>query len=380
MARMTCPAYSSVLTINLGAIAANYRVIAGQVSPARCAAVVKADAYGLGIGKVAPVLRDAGCTSFFVAHLSEAIVLREVIGPDGDIFVLNGIDPGCEDLCAARGFVPVLNSASQVTRWRDAARAQGRALTAALQIDSGMSRLGITPGMAADLARDSDFATDVALRLLMTHLACADQPSDPTNARQRESFLSVRRLFPDMPASIANSGGAFLAPGFGLDLVRPGIALYGVAPNECTEGLRPVVRLDARILQIREIDAGTGVGYGLDYIALDRRRLATIAIGYADGWPRSLGGAGAAWFSGKRLPIVGRVSMDSLTIDISALPPEAVAEGGFVELIGPSQSLEDVARDAGTIAYEILTRLGPRHERLYVGDDHPGASSSGARP
>jgi len=366
MANDVCPAGSTRLTIDLSAIRDNYRLIAARVAPAACGAVVKADAYGLGVAQVAPVLRDAGCGIFFVAQLGEAVALREAIGADGAIFVLNGLDPGCEEFCAERGFYPVLNSNAQVARWRALARERGEALPAALQVDSGMSRLGLDADAVAALAGDAAFAREVPLRLLMTHLACADAPDDPANAAQLARFDAARALFPGVPASIANSGGAFLAPGFHGDVARPGIALYGAPPSALAIGLRPVVALVARVIQIRAIGAGVGVGYGLDYVASERRRLATIGIGYADGWPRHLSNSGAAWHQGRRLPIVGRVSMDSMTIDITALPDGALAEGDCVELLGPSQSLDDVAGDAGTISYEILTQLGRRHQRRYI--------------
>ena len=368
MAQADCPAGSSRLTIDLGAIRANYARVSAIVSPAICGAVVKADAYGLGVVRVATALHAAGCRTFFVAQLQEAAALREAIGADGRIFILNGLDPGCEGWCAERGFLPVLNSASQVERWRALARARSEKLPAALQIDSGMSRLGLDPDAVTALACDPAFAEEVELRLLMTHLACADDPADRANDAQRARFEAARALFPGVPASIANSGGAFL-DGFHGDVARPGIALYGVRPNALAGGLRPVAALAARIIQIRTIAAGTGVGYGLGYIAPEPRRIATIAIGYADGWPRHLSNVGAAWHAGQRLPILGRVSMDSMTIDISALPEGALAEGDFVELLGPSQSLDDVAGDAGTIAYEILTQLGRRHQRLYIDGD-----------
>jgi alanine racemase len=359
-------ACSSRLTIDLDALRANYRTIATRVAPARCGAVVKANAYGLGVAMAAPALYREGCRSFFVAQLCEADPLARAIGPDAVLFILNGLDPGSEAACARAGFVPVLNSRSQIERWRALARAQGRALPAALQIDSGMSRLGLPPTEAVALAGDAAWARDIDLRLLMTHLACADEPDRAANAEQLARFDAVRAHFPAVPLSIANSGGAFLPSAFHHDLVRPGIALYGADPGPNVEGLRAVVKLEARVLQIRTIAAGTGVGYGLEHVAAAPQRLATIAIGYADGWPRSLGGVGAAWHHGVRLPIAGRVSMDSLTIDISALPDDALAEGDFVELLGPSQPAADAALDAGTIAYEILTRLGPRHARAYV--------------
>lgn len=366
-----CPNFSSRITIDLGAIRANYRAIAARAAPALCGAVVKADAYGLGVAEVAPALHLEGCRHFFVAQLSEAFAVRAAVGGDAVITLLSGVDPDCEAACAAAGFIPALSSLSQVERWRDHARATGRPLPAALQIDSGMSRLGLDPAAAVALAGDAEFARLVPLRLILTHLACADEPERAANADQFAAFRAIRAHFPGVPASIANSGGAFLSPDFHLDVVRPGVSLYGVAAGPRGEGLRPVVRLDARVLQIREVAAGTGVGYGHDYVAPAPRRLATIAIGYGDGWPRSLGGRGAAWHRGVRLPIVGRVSMDSLTIDISALPQGALAEDDIVELLGPSQSLDAVARDAGTIAYEILTRLGARPHRVYVGDEQP---------
>jgi alanine racemase len=358
-------ACSSRLHVDLDALRANYRLIADRVAPARCAAVVKADAYGLGVAKAAPALYREGCRAFFVAQLREAPPLARAVGADADIFILNGLDPGSEAACAAAGFLPVLNSRSQVERWRVLARRAGLPLPAALQVDSGMSRLGLPPAEATALAADPTLTGEVDLRLLMTHLACADEPDNPANANQRAAFDAVCAHFPAVPASIANSGGAFLPPDYHRHLARPGIALYGVAPGPLADGLRPVVRLDARVIQIRRIVAGTGVGYGLAHVASAPQRLATIAIGYADGWPRSLSGKGAAWHRGVRLPIVGRVSMDSLTVDIGALSEDALDEGDFVELLGPSQSLADVARDADTIAYEILTRLGARHARTY---------------
>lgn len=366
MAKEACSIGSTRLTIDLGAIRDNYRLIARQVAPAACAAVVKADAYGLGAARVVPALYDAGCRLFFVAQLGEALSLASVIGPDARLLILNGLDRGSEALCAAHGFVPVLNSVGQVNRWRAQAARNGAPLPAALQVDSGMSRLGLDADAVAALAADPAFARDISLRLIMTHLACADEPGNAANDAQRARFGVARALFPGVPASIANSGGAFLAADFHCDVARAGIALYGAPPSALAIGLRPVAALSARVIQIRTITAGTGVGYGLDYVASEPRRIATIGIGYADGWPRHLGGKGAAWHNGRRLPILGRVSMDSLTVDISDLADDAPAEGDFVELLGPSQSLDDVAGDAGTIAYEILTQLGQRHQRLYV--------------
>lgn len=366
MARRRGHGTSGDLRIDLNALRHNYRWLAERVAPAACAAVTKADAYGLGIGQFAPALYREGCRHFFVAQLCEAFDVLDAIGAQASIYILNGLDPHTEATCAKWGFVPVLNSPSQIDRWRTLARAHGKPLRAALQVDSGMSRLGLEPEMAGELANDPGFAREISLCLLMTHLACADEPEHEANRAQYKRFMAVRHLFPGVPASIANSGGACLGSGFHLDLARPGIALFGGHTGPCADDLRSVIVLEARVLQVRNIDQGTGVGYGLEYVASGQRRLATIGLGYADGWPRSLGGVGAAWFDGHRLPIVGRISMDSFTVDISALPDGTLNEDDFVELIGPSQSVVDVARDAGTISYEILTRLGRRYRRIYV--------------
>jgi len=360
-----CPSASSRLTVDLDAVRANFAAIARRAAPARCGAVVKADAYGLGALPVAAALRREGCRTFFVAHLSEALALSGVLDPDCTIFILNGLDPDCEPLCADRGFIPVLNAPEQIERWRALAIARGRPLPAALQIDSGMSRLGIDLDHAAWLASDPGLTEQLSIRLLMTHLACADIPDHPANALQSACFARARALFPSVEASIANSAGVVLGSGYHLDLVRPGIALFGPAGDASTP-LLPALRLDARIAQIRDVAPATGVGYGLSHVTAEPRRLATLGIGYADGWPRSLSGRGAAWFDGTRLPIIGRVSMDSMTIDVSALPEDGIAAGDFVELIGPSQSPADVARDAGTIDHEILARLGSRYQRIYL--------------
>ncbi len=359
-------ACSSRLTVDLDALRHNYRTIATTVSPARCSAVVKANAYGLGVAQVVPALYREGCRIFFVAQLCEAAAVKRAASGDITLFILNGLDPGSEATCADSGFIPVLNSALQVARWRALARQRGRALPAALQVDSGMSRLGLPLACARELAADQEFRSDVDLQLLMTHLACADEPGRPVNDDQLAAFASARQLFPDVPASIANSGGSFLPPSFHLDIVRPGIALYGGSAGPLAHDIRAVVQLEARVVQCREIAAGTGVGYGLTHVAARPERLATIAIGYADGWPRCLGNKGSAWRNGTRLPFVGRVSMDSTIVDTSTITSGALNEGDFVELIGPSQSLDQVAADAGTISYEILTQLGRRHHRIYT--------------
>ncbi|MBR1218807.1 alanine racemase [Bradyrhizobium sp. U87765 SZCCT0131] len=365
-------AAGAVLTIDLSAVRANYRHIRDRVRPAAAGAVVKANAYGLGAVRVVTALLKDGCRDFFVAQLSEARELRAHLPSGVALYVLNGLQAGAEAEAIALGVTPALNTPQQVAAWAAAGARLGRRLPGALQVDTGMSRLGLS---AAELTalRAQRTLDDIDVVLLMSHLACADEPLHAANAEQLAAFRAFAADFSGARLSLANSGGALLDASYHNDLARPGIALYGVHPQTgAPSPLRPVVRLDARVIQVREIAAGTGVGYGLTFHAAAPTRLATIGVGYADGWPRCLGNRGAAFFNGIRLPIAGRVSMDSMTLDISALPAGTLNPGDSVELIGPHQSLDDVAGDAGTIAYEILTSLGQRYARIHRDDDsHP---------
>lgn len=357
------------LVIDLEALCANYRAIAENVAPARAAAVVKANAYGLGADRVAPALARTGCRDFFVAHLSEALPLRPLLPPDARLFILNGVYPGAERACLEAGAIPVLNSPEQVRAWVALGQSVGRPLDAVVQVDSGMSRLGLAPQDLDALLAEIDFARDLSVVLIMSHLACADEPDHPANQSQLAQFERLARRLPPAPRSLANSGGSFLAPAFHQDLVRPGISLYGVAPHPGRPSpIRPVVRLEAKIIQVRSIETGSGVGYGHTFTCEQPSRIATIGVGYADGWLRHLSNRGAAYYNGVRLPIAGRVSMDSITLDITALPDGTLKAGDVVELIGPHQPLEAVARDAETIPYEILTSLGRRYAREWLGE------------
>lgn len=354
----------AILTIDLGALRENYRRLTTRLEGVTCAAVVKADGYGLGAAVVASALREEGCRSFFVAHAAEGVSLRQALGPEPEIYILNGIHPGAEDDCAEAGLVAVANSAAQLAAWRAAALRCGRELPVAIQIDSGMSRLGMPPAEIDGLRQDALAGLD--LKLVMSHLACADEPDNPVNEAQRAVFEALRRKLPPAPASLANSSGIFLGSSYRHDLARPGASLYGVNPTPGKENpMRQVVRLQAKIIQTRELTAEIGIGYGHAYRTTAPLRTATIALGYADGWPRRA--AAAAWHGGKRLPFVGRVSMDSIVLDISALDPDEVAAGDLVELIGDRQTIDDVAALSGTIGYEILTGLGCRFHRLYDG-------------
>ncbi|MFT3972821.1 MAG: alanine racemase [Amaricoccus sp.] len=353
------------LEIDLAAIRANYRALRERLGAVDCAAVVKADAYGLGAATVAPTLAAEGATTFFVAHLDEAIALRWAV-PMAEIFVLNGLVPGAEAEFVASRIRPVLNSLGQVDAWSAAGRRVGKPLPAAIQLDSGMSRLGLPEAELAVVAEEPGRLDGVALRLVMSHLACAERQDDPMNRAQRARFEAGRRRLPAAAASLANSSGIFLGSDFHFDLARPGAALYGLNPIAGGENpMRPVVRLFARIVQVREIAAGARVGYGGTFTAGRPTRIATVAVGYADGYLRSLSRTATAHFGGRPVPLVGMVSMDTATFDVTEAP-DAV-EGGLIELIGAQQPVDTLAAEAGTIGYEMLTSLGHRYARTYAG-------------
>lgn len=362
----------AVLTIDLGAIADNYRLLQQRAPHSVCGAAVKADAYGLGADRVAATLANAGCRHFFVAHLEEGIKLRPHLPADADIYVLHGQPGGAEMECVHHRLVPVLNSAARIAGWRGLARRLNLSLPAVVQVDSGMSRLGLSGTEADALLDDPEGLNGLELRYLMSHLACADVRDHPLNAAQLSAFEAMRARFPACKASLANSSGIFLGSRYHFDLLRPGAALYGIAPLAgAPNPMKPVVRLQARIIQTRSIAAGDAVGYGATYRAGSARRLATLAVGYADGWLRAFGNSGAAMVRAVRAPIVGRVSMDTCTIDVTDADPAHVRPGALVDLISPAQTVDDVAAAAGTIAYEILTGLGKRYHRRYLSAEPP---------
>jgi alanine racemase len=356
----------AVLTVDLDAVAANYRLLVERAGGAVVAGVMKADAYGLGMAHVAPALVRAGCRVFFTAHVEEGMRLRAIVPAGSAIYVLHGPPPGTAADFIEHGLIPVLNDPGQVRAWSAACARAGRRLAAAVQVDSGMSRMGLAPADLEALGDPRDWLAAFEPVLLMSHLACADAPDHPLNARQRARFDAIRARFPALPASLANSSAIFLGPGFRHDLVRPGAALYGINPQPGQANpLRQAVALDARIVQVRTIEAGDAVGYGARYVADGTRRIATIAIGYADGWLRALSGRGCAHIDGVRVPIAGTVSMDSITLDVTGIPDARLEPGMTVELLGAHQHVDAVAAEAGTIGYEVLTRLGSRFERRY---------------
>jgi alanine racemase len=352
----------AILEIDLGAVVANWQLLAETAAPAQCAAVVKANAYGLGAPSVARALQAGGCRLFFVATLDEAIALRGALGPEQEIAVFNGVLPGTAAEFSAHRLVPVLNDPGQIEIWKSFT-----ASPAILHVDTGMSRLGLTAREFAALAADLP-NSGIAWRAVISHLACADTPDHPLSAKQRSRFAAAAKQLPGVPAGLAASSGIFLGPLYHFDLVRPGAALYGVNPQPGRPNpMRQVVRLSGKILQVREIDTGESVGYGAAHVMEKAGRAATVAVGYADGWLRSLSHRGCGFIDGKRVPLLGRVSMDLVTFDISAIDPGLTHPGAMIELLGEHYGVDDVASDAGTIGYEILTALGSRYHRVYRG-------------
>lgn len=355
----------AVLEIDLTGIVANWRLLADRAAPAGCAAVVKADGYGLGATPVAQALRAAGCRLFFVATLDEAIALRRTVDEACEIAVLNGPVPGSADEFAAHRLVAVLNDPGQVELWR-AAAAGGIGLPAMLHVDTGMARLGLTQREFADFVDRWPCSSGIRWRGLISHLACADEPDHPLNEMQRCRFATAHLRLPDVPASLAASSGTFLGRPFHFDFVRPGAALYGVNPRPgAPNPLRQILRLNAKILQVREVDQGQSVGYGATHVMAAAGRLATVAVGYADGWLRSSSGRGTGRIGKLRVPLVGRVSMDLVTFDVTAADPALARPGGVIELLGEDYGLDAAAVDAATIGYELLTALGRRYHRVY---------------
>ena len=358
-----------ILTIDLAAIVANWRELARRTAPAQCAAVVKADGYGCGIEPVTAALAKAGCATFFVATLAEARQARAV-APQAAIYVLATL-PGTLGSFAQGNFRPVIGSLEELAEW-EAFRAGGWRGTAALHIDTGMNRLGLSSEDLAQLDARS-LARRAGLDLLMSHFACSEEPSHPLNGKQMADFREARDLFPGIPGSLANSSGIFLGPDAHHDLVRPGMALYGANPTPGHLNLmRAVARLEGRIVQLRDIEAGDKVGYGAIWTARRPTRLAIAAVGYADGLPRAASASDAkpgaeAVVAGRPCPLAGRVSMDLLAVDVTDLPEDKVRRGDTVALLDDTIGVGDLASHAGTIAYEVLTSFGRRYARVYKG-------------
>lgn len=375
----------SLITIDIGAIAANWLYL-DSVSPTttETAAVVKADAYGLGAARIASALATAGCRTFFVMSLAEASALRQAFAERGHtdkrVFALGGCHEGQEDNFIADGVIPVINSLAQLERWRDLALARATKLPAALHIDTAMTRLGLDATEMETLRdllqKDSTWLDSIELSCVMSHLSAGEDLADPTNDRQLAAFRKIGAAFPGVPLSLSNSGGTLRGGGFHMALTRPGIALYGLHPagheaagNQIDQAsrLQPAVTWQARILQRRSAQAGDRVGYNGTYRLERDSRIITLGVGYADGYPRSLGNVAKVEIAGETAPVVGRVSMDSITVDVTDIAAPRIAAVDHATVLGSGYELAQMAYDAGTIGYEILTQLGHRPERRYIG-------------
>jgi alanine racemase len=362
-----------VLSIDLKGLQRNYRKIQAEVKPAECGASLKADAYGIGTDPAARALWAAGCRSFFVALPEEGRRLRAIL-PQAVIYVLCGLLAGEARFYGEHSLRPALAQLTEIEEWAHYCRTIGRRPPAAVHIESGINRLGLQLAHVKELAWRKEIFADFELALVISHLARADEAEHGFNRQQLDTFNSLRKLLPPAPASFANSPGAFLGPAFHYDLVRPGIGLYGGNPfSERDNPFEAVATVEARILQVKFLGAGESVGYGGSFVAERPSRIAVIAAGYADGYPRSCsalpkGGPASVWLAGRLAPLVGRVSMDMITADVTDVPGEPKV-GDMVELMGRHVGVDDIARWSGSISYEILTRLGSRYLRLYSAFD-----------
>jgi alanine racemase len=357
------------LTVNLAALAANYRFLASQIAPAQAGVTIKADAYGLGMARVAPVFWAAGARSFFVALAGEGVALRAML-PQAEIYVLHGATEANAAILRSHSIVPVLGSPEMVDLWH----ALGHGAPCALHVDTGMNRLGLTLDEAKALAAQGLHGLNAVL--LMTHFACADEPGHPKNASQIESFDAAKTLFPHLKTSLQNSAGAFLGQRAHSDLARLGIALYGgEAVNHVANPMQPVVTVEAQIMMVRHAKAGETVSYGATQTLARDTRIAVCSVGYADGYHRALSGTGVAlrdtgraagygFIAGHKVPVLGRVTMDQTMFDVTDVA--GAKAGDYIELFGQNIALDDAARAAGTIGYELLTSLGRRYHRHYV--------------
>jgi alanine racemase len=359
--------HGAVLTVDLGAVVANWRLLRDRAAPSECAAVVKADAYGLGVEPVVQALAKAGCRTFFVAHFLEAVRARKA-APLANVYVLNGMPPGSEPPYVQHRIRPVLGTLGEMKRWRQAGGGP-----AALHVDTGMNRLGLSLEDTQALAVHPDFQ-HFPLDFIMSHFVSAEEPENPLNDIQVRRFERMAAFFGDRikRRSLANSSAHFLPRIPRFDLTRPGYALFGGNPTPGEPNpMQTVVTLEAPILQIRTVEAGDHVGYNAQWTTKRPSRIATLSLGYADGWLRSLSATdakegGAAMLHGVRCPFAGRISMDLVTIDVTDAPEGAAKAGQTATLLGAGIGVDDVAAMAGTNGYEILTSLGGRYRRRYV--------------
>ncbi|CAL7960382.1 Alanine racemase, catabolic [Alphaproteobacteria bacterium] len=364
-----------MLEISLNSIKKNYTYLKSQLgNGVACAAVVKADAYGLGIKKISQALIEAGCKDFFVTNCNEGVNLRDVLSTSqssavtsADVYVLHGVSNDDEaDACVQYGLTPVLNHVGQSEVWKKKANKLGNPLSAILHIDTGLNRLGFPFEDVHNFIESQRSTPNMELRYIMSHLSCADTPTHDSNASQLKNFLEIATLFPNVPLTFANSSGIFLGPGYHFNMVRPGAAMYGFSPTPHTlNPMLPVLTLKAKILQRKVLEQKSCVGYGAAYIADTGSKLLIIECGYSNGYCRMLNICGKAYVAGYFLPIAGRISMDLCTLDASILPNNIFLNVDFVELLNEHLTIDDLAKAANTIPYELSIILGSHCKRVY---------------
>ncbi len=362
-----CSSSNNVLTINLGALADNYRLFeqhtAGNSS---IAGIVKANAYGLGLKKVSQKLTNLDCSQFFVATLDEALELRAYDNKT-PIAVLGGLAQNIETNYLTHNITPVLNTQNDIKKWQELALKQHTKLKTILHFDTAMNRLGLSVDDAYTLINDKTLFNALNIQIVMSHFACADEKDHPLTQQQADLFAKITAHFPDSQKSLANSSGLFRDNSYHFDLVRPGYALYGGNPTPETQNpMQPVVSLNTPILQTRNCKKGESIGYGATHIFNKDTRTATVAIGYADGFLRSNSSKAILYYNNQPCPVLGRVSMDLVTIDISQIQGQQPQQDDPIEVLGPNQSIDNLAKNADTIGYEILTSLGHRYKREYI--------------
>lgn len=366
---LPCSAYSA-LVVDLAASRENYQRITRQAKLAQCAAVLKADGYGIGAIPIGLTLYDAGCRDFFVAYADEGIALREALlskGVDGRIYVLNGLFPGTEGVFTEHHLLPTLTDLDQVTRWQTHARVVGRPLAAALHVDTGMSRTGLPSKELHVLAENSQMLSGIKIELILSQMVYSSCENIIFSQQQRQRFEQAVRILPKARKSLAKSGAIYMGADYHYDLVRPGIALHGINPTDSLQNpLVPVISLWSKIYQIQDVATGQSVGYAQTYVARKPHKVATIALGYADGYPWLLANKGYVKIAGFSAPVIGRVSMDLLTVDVTHIPDAFLCVGGWAQIIGGEITVETLAHQANTVPYEILLGLGKRFQRVYT--------------
>jgi alanine racemase len=361
---------SAVVTIDLAALQSNYKALAKQAAPAACGVAIKGEAYGVGMEQVARALWAVGCNNYFVARPIEGAELREIL-LDATIYVLDGLYAEQAAFYIQHNLIPALASLGEAKEWAKV----GQARPCAIHVDTGINRLGFTSVEFAQLCADSEIRKYININLLLSHLACSDEAEHALNKKQLQSFQEYRAMMPNVPASFANSSGIYLGKAYAHDHVRAGIALYGGNPLPGTSNpMKPVVTLQAKVMQTRLVLEGHTIGYSATWTAPRNSHIAILGAGYRDGIPRKLSssqidGPAQVYLAGRRVPIVGRVSMDMMACDVTDIPKDEIQRGALAEIFGPNIPVDEAASLAGTISYELLTHLGNRYHRRYIGGE-----------